>query len=179
MELEIDVSMGSIMIEIEHVLNFVNFEHTMFHSHRPRHVVDKMFMLVNFVRVRSRVFRLHQNFVIHWIVDRDPWTHCPLSLRFIKTPASIFYVNPTLHKLLHNVFRTSSWSSCDHQRHDLWSINFVRVRSRVFRLHQNFVTHRVVDLIDSWTPPTSSCMYHIVTKLLRTIQQSIRILLSH
>ena len=38
-------------------------------------------------------------------------------------------------------------SSCDHQQ-DPWSHNFTRVMSRVFRLHQNFATRHVVDLID-------------------------------
>ena len=36
-------------------------------------------------------------------------------------------------------------SSCDHQQ-DPWSYNFMRVMSRVFRLHQNFEHVVVIDL---------------------------------
>ncbi len=57
-------------------------------------------------------------------------------------------------------------ASCDHQQ-DPWSYNFMRVMSRVFRLHQNFA-----HVISSICDPCITTLHHFVSHHIDVVTQA-------
>ena len=133
------------MIEIAYSINLVNFTSSCFTSYH--HVLTNMIHdLTTLCASCHECFDyiktlLHVISSIYRSLNRNT-----SSLRLVNTPSS--RKRPTTlssHKLYNKMFHISS--SCDLQQ-DPWSHNFMRVMSRVFRLHQNFATHHIVDLTD-------------------------------